>query len=61
MPLAMAALPEGWEADYDGTRWFYRYKPLGLTQYRFPKDGDVSNGCVPWPSRPSLLTLLSVL
>ncbi len=38
----MATLPEGWEADYDGARWYYRYKTTGLTQYHFPKDGDVS-------------------
>ncbi|SPQ21781.1 ff73e091-a282-4604-93a7-a2f1a43ae6ed [Thermothielavioides terrestris] len=36
----MAALPENWEWDYDGTRWFYRYKPTGLIQYTFPKPGD---------------------
>ncbi|XDG02248.1 hypothetical protein ABKA04_001863 [Annulohypoxylon sp. FPYF3050] len=36
----MALLPEGWEADYDGTRWFYRYKATGLTQYHFPRLGD---------------------
>ncbi|KAI1462387.1 hypothetical protein F4805DRAFT_452923 [Annulohypoxylon moriforme] len=36
----MALLPEGWEADYDGTRWFYRYKATGLTQYHFPRSGD---------------------
>ncbi|KAI1370853.1 hypothetical protein F4677DRAFT_464868 [Hypoxylon crocopeplum] len=33
-------LPEGWESDYDGTRWFYRYKITGLTQYHFPRPGD---------------------
>jgi hypothetical protein len=33
-------LPEGWEWDYDGKRWFYRYKPTGLTQYHFPQPGD---------------------
>ncbi|KAI0122932.1 hypothetical protein BJ170DRAFT_687643 [Xylariales sp. AK1849] len=36
----MSALPKGWEWDYDGSRWFYRYKPSGLTQYNFPKPGD---------------------
>ncbi|KAI1215127.1 uncharacterized protein F4807DRAFT_455578 [Annulohypoxylon truncatum] len=36
----MALLPEGWEADYDGTRWLYRYKATGLTQYHFPRSGD---------------------
>ncbi|GAB1314222.1 WW domain-containing protein [Madurella fahalii] len=36
----MAALPENWEWDYDGKRWFYRYKPTGLIQYTFPKPGD---------------------
>ncbi len=37
----MATLPQGWEADYDGARWFYRYTATGVTQFRFPKDGDV--------------------
>ncbi|KAI1485725.1 hypothetical protein F5X96DRAFT_658352 [Biscogniauxia mediterranea] len=36
----MAALPKGWESDYDGSRWFYRYKPTGITQFQFPKPGD---------------------
>ncbi|KAB5575947.1 hypothetical protein GE09DRAFT_1215681 [Coniochaeta sp. 2T2.1] len=36
----MASLPEGWEFDYDGHRWFYRYKPSGVVQYQFPKPGD---------------------
>lgn len=36
----MSALPEGWEADYDGSRWFYRFKATGIVQFRFPKDGD---------------------
>ncbi|KAI1768068.1 hypothetical protein GGR53DRAFT_34381 [Hypoxylon sp. FL1150] len=36
----MAHLPEGWEADYDGTRWFYRFATTGLTQYHFPRPGD---------------------
>ncbi|KAJ4306448.1 tRNA (adenine-N(1)-)-methyltransferase catalytic subunit trm61 [Collariella sp. IMI 366227] len=36
----MAALPDNWEWDYDGNRWFYRYKPTGLIQFTFPKPGD---------------------
>lgn len=36
----MTGLAVGWEADYDGSRWFYRYKSTGLTQYTFPKAGD---------------------
>ncbi|KAE9579242.1 hypothetical protein CGMCC3_g4933 [Colletotrichum fructicola] len=36
----MAALPPNWEWDYDGTRWFYRYKPNGHVQFHFPKEGD---------------------
>ncbi|KAI4594930.1 tRNA (adenine-N(1)-)-methyltransferase catalytic subunit trm61 [Pestalotiopsis sp. 9143b] len=36
----MSGLAAGWEADYDGSRWFYRYKSTGLTQYTFPKAGD---------------------
>ncbi|KAK4104007.1 hypothetical protein N658DRAFT_504814 [Parathielavia hyrcaniae] len=36
----MSGLPENWEWDYDGSRWFYRYKPTGLIQYTFPKPGD---------------------
>ncbi|KAK3373616.1 hypothetical protein B0T24DRAFT_489058, partial [Lasiosphaeria ovina] len=36
----MSALPENWEWDYDGRRWFYRYKPTGLVQYNFPRPGD---------------------
>ncbi|KAI0596748.1 hypothetical protein F4775DRAFT_285756 [Biscogniauxia sp. FL1348] len=36
----MPALPKGWESDYDGSRWFYRYKPTGITQFQFPKPGD---------------------
>ncbi|KAK3327598.1 hypothetical protein B0T19DRAFT_441563 [Cercophora scortea] len=36
----MASLPENWEWDYDGKRWFYRFKPTGLIQYTFPKPGD---------------------
>lgn len=36
----MTGLAAGWEADYDGSRWFYRYKSTGLTQYTFPKAGD---------------------
>ncbi|KAJ3573793.1 hypothetical protein NPX13_g4577 [Xylaria arbuscula] len=33
-------LPEGWESDYDGTRWFFRYKATGTVQYHFPQPGD---------------------
>lgn len=36
----MANLPQGWEWDYDGKRWFYKYKPTGHIQYHFPKEGD---------------------
>ncbi|OHF01776.1 hypothetical protein CORC01_02967 [Colletotrichum orchidophilum] len=36
----MAGLPPGWEWDYDGSRWFYRYKPNGHVQFHFPKEGD---------------------
>ncbi|KAI1178476.1 hypothetical protein F4777DRAFT_537770 [Nemania sp. FL0916] len=36
----MAGLPEGWEADYDGARWFYRYKATEMVQYHFPQPGD---------------------
>ncbi|KAF9877033.1 hypothetical protein CkaCkLH20_05299 [Colletotrichum karsti] len=36
----MSALPANWEWDYDGTRWFYRYKPNGHVQFHFPKEGD---------------------
>ena len=36
----MAGLPVGWEADYDGQRWFYKFKPTGLVQYHFPTEGD---------------------
>ncbi|KAK3359348.1 hypothetical protein B0T25DRAFT_514897 [Lasiosphaeria hispida] len=36
----MASLPEHWESDYDGARWFFRYKPTGIVQYTFPKPGD---------------------
>lgn len=36
----MAGLPPGWEWDYDGTRWFYKYKPNGHVQYHFPTEGD---------------------
>ncbi|KAM0561664.1 hypothetical protein ACHAPJ_002832 [Fusarium lateritium] len=36
----MSGLPEGWESDYDGRRWFYKYQPTGLIQYHFPKEGD---------------------
>lgn len=35
-------LPPGWEHDYDNSlrRWFWRFTPTGLTQYRFPRPGD---------------------
>lgn len=36
----MTGLPPGWESDYDGTRWFYKYKPTGQVQYHFPSEGD---------------------
>lgn len=36
----MATLPPGWEWDYDGNRWLYRYKPTGHVQYHFPNAGD---------------------
>ncbi|KAM0280081.1 hypothetical protein ACHAQH_004277 [Verticillium albo-atrum] len=36
----MSALPSGWESDYDGSRWFYRYRPTGQVQFHFPQDGD---------------------
>lgn len=36
----MSGLPEGWEADYDGRRWFYTYQPNGHIQYHFPSEGD---------------------
>ncbi|KID94178.1 hypothetical protein MAJ_09854, partial [Metarhizium majus ARSEF 297] len=36
----MAGLPPGWEWDYDGQRWFYKYKPTGQIQYHFPSEGD---------------------
>ncbi|KAI1190310.1 hypothetical protein F5B17DRAFT_96641 [Nemania serpens] len=36
----MTGLPDGWESDYDGTRWFYRYKATGMIQYHFPQPGD---------------------
>ncbi|KAK4147236.1 uncharacterized protein C8A04DRAFT_25040 [Dichotomopilus funicola] len=36
----MPGLPDNWEWDYDGKRWFYRYKPTGLIQFTFPKPGD---------------------
>ncbi|OAQ65066.1 hypothetical protein VFPPC_06238 [Pochonia chlamydosporia 170] len=36
----MAGLPPGWEWDYDGQRWFYKYKPTGHIQYHFPSEGD---------------------
>ncbi|KPM38249.1 hypothetical protein AK830_g8309 [Neonectria ditissima] len=36
----MSGLPANWEWDYDGQRWFYKYKPTGHIQYHFPKEGD---------------------
>src|SRR6187549_1099746 len=36
----MSELPEGWESDYDGSRWFFRYKPTGNVQFHFPQPGD---------------------
>lgn len=36
----MATLPPGWEWDYDGNRWLYRYTPTGHVQYHFPNAGD---------------------
>ncbi|KAI1327724.1 hypothetical protein F5Y16DRAFT_184423 [Xylariaceae sp. FL0255] len=36
----MASIPFGWESDYDGARWFYRYKVTGAIQYHFPQPGD---------------------
>ncbi|KAF4967345.1 hypothetical protein FSARC_5068 [Fusarium sarcochroum] len=38
--MNMSGLPDGWESDYDGRRWFYKYRPTGLIQYHFPKEGD---------------------
>ncbi|KAK4242233.1 hypothetical protein C8A03DRAFT_11540 [Achaetomium macrosporum] len=35
-----AQLPMGWEWDYDGKRWFYRYIPTNHIQFTFPKPGD---------------------
>ncbi|KAM3507747.1 hypothetical protein MY11210_007027 [Beauveria gryllotalpidicola] len=42
MPAAGLAtdLPDGWEWNYDGTRWFYTFKANGHVQYHFPSDGD---------------------
>ncbi|KAK3325590.1 hypothetical protein B0H66DRAFT_599742 [Apodospora peruviana] len=36
----MASLPENWESDYDGNRWYFRFKPTGFIQYTFPRPGD---------------------
>ncbi|SPO06024.1 uncharacterized protein DNG_08713 [Cephalotrichum gorgonifer] len=33
-------IPPGWDLDYDGNRWFYRFRSSGIIQYTFPKDGD---------------------
>ncbi|KAI1131210.1 hypothetical protein F5Y10DRAFT_234057 [Nemania abortiva] len=38
--VTMTGLPDGWESDYDGTRWFYRYTATGSVQYHFPQPGD---------------------
>lgn len=38
--LAMTGLPPNWEWDYDGQRWFYKYKPTGHIQFHFPSEGD---------------------
>ena len=40
MSLHREALPDGWEADYDGSRWLYRFMPTDLVQYHFPLPGD---------------------
>lgn len=47
----MASFPDGWESDFDGERWFYRYKPTGFTQYHFPKAGDESLGISEAPNK----------
>ncbi|GAB0134534.1 hypothetical protein EsDP_00002901 [Epichloe bromicola] len=36
----MTGLPPNWEWDYDGQRWFYKYKPTGHIQFHFPSEGD---------------------
>ncbi|ODA82452.1 hypothetical protein RJ55_00959 [Drechmeria coniospora] len=36
----MASLPIGWESDYDGQRWFYKFTASGQIQYHFPTAGD---------------------
>lgn len=36
----MSNLPPGWDLDYDGSRWFYKYRSTGLVQYTFPQEGD---------------------
>lgn len=36
----MNNLPPGWDLDYDGSRWFYKYRSTGLIQYTFPQEGD---------------------
>lgn len=36
----MSNLPPGWDLDYDGSRWFYKFRSSGLTQYTFPQEGD---------------------
>ncbi|KAF2963262.1 hypothetical protein GQX73_g10306 [Xylaria multiplex] len=36
----MMSLPEGWQSDYDGTRWLFRHEASGAEQYHFPQAGD---------------------
>ncbi|GAW18935.1 hypothetical protein ANO14919_084180 [Xylariales sp. No.14919] len=36
----MMSLPDGWQSDYDGTRWLFRHKAMGVEQYHFPQPGD---------------------
>ncbi|KKF95806.1 hypothetical protein CFO_g1861 [Ceratocystis platani] len=38
--MANSGLPEGWESDYDGKRWLYRYTATGAVQYKWPQPGD---------------------
>jgi hypothetical protein len=35
-----STLLDGWEADYDGGRRFYRHQATGLVQFTFPDIGD---------------------
>ncbi|KAM7220122.1 hypothetical protein V8F06_004450 [Rhypophila decipiens] len=39
-PSNTEGLPQNWEWDHDGKRWFYRYRPTGYAQYNFPQVGD---------------------